>query len=203
MMAALCMTPLMAENLRDIADNLPVAPRVSGHKLEIPSIPGAQVRFLGADYEQIIRRGGNIVTPLTDTQVKVSFVVSRDGEEVVSRDYDVTVPGMQAAPAEANPAPKVLPALLNWVGGTGSYTLGPVVRLSASSPCAPGLAAELEDFITAVKASQESGSVVQAKVSGEAGLKALKLATAIEKEVRDYNERYGFKFCTPPAVEDC
>ena len=65
------------------------------------------------------------------------------------------------------------------------------------------LAAELEDFIAAVKASQASGSVVSAKVSGEAGLKALKLATAIEKEVRDYNERYGFKFCTPPAVEDC
>ena len=65
------------------------------------------------------------------------------------------------------------------------------------------LAAELEDFIAAVKASQAAGSVVQAKVSGEAGLKALKLATAIEKEVRDYNERYGFKFRTPPAVEDC
>ncbi len=65
------------------------------------------------------------------------------------------------------------------------------------------LAAELEDFIAAVKASQAAGSVVSAKVSGEAGLKALKLATAIEKEVRDYNERYGFKFCTPPAVEDC
>ena len=65
------------------------------------------------------------------------------------------------------------------------------------------LAAELEDFIAAVKASQAAGSVVPAKVSGEAGLRALKLATAIEKEVRDYNERYGFKFRTPPAVEDC
>jgi predicted dehydrogenase len=64
------------------------------------------------------------------------------------------------------------------------------------------LAAELEDFIAAVKASQESGKVVSAKVSGEAGLKALTLATAIEKEVREYNERYGFKFCAPPAVED-
>ena len=65
------------------------------------------------------------------------------------------------------------------------------------------LAAELEDFIAAVNASRERGTVVPAKVSGEAGLKALKLATAIEKEVREYNERYGFKFCTPPAVEDC
>ena len=64
------------------------------------------------------------------------------------------------------------------------------------------LAAELEDFIAAVKASQEAGKVVQAKVSGEAGLRALALATAIEKEVREYNERYGFKFCAPPAVED-
>ena len=62
---------------------------------------------------------------------------------------------------------------------------------------------ELEDFIAAVKATQDAGEVVQAKVSGSAGLKALKLATAIEKEVRDYNERYGFKFRTPPAVEDC
>jgi predicted dehydrogenase len=65
------------------------------------------------------------------------------------------------------------------------------------------LAAELEDFIAAVKATQESGQVVQAKVYGEAGLRALSLATAIEKEVREYNERYGFKFRTPPAVEDC
>ena len=64
------------------------------------------------------------------------------------------------------------------------------------------LAAELEDFIAAVKASQEAGKVVQAKVSGEAGLRALALAPAIEKEVREYNERYGFKFCAPPAVED-
>ncbi len=65
------------------------------------------------------------------------------------------------------------------------------------------LAAELEDFIAAVKASQAAGTVVAPKVPGEAGLRALKFATAIEKEIRAYNERYGFKFRTPPAVEDC
>ena len=65
------------------------------------------------------------------------------------------------------------------------------------------LAAELEDFIAAVKATQAGGQVVAPKVPGEDGLRALSLATAIEKEVREYNERYGFKFCTPPAVEDC
>ena len=148
MMAALCMTPLMAETLRDIADNLPVAPRISGNKLEIPTVPGAEVRFLGADYEQIINNSGSVVQPLADTQVKVSFVVSRDGEEVVSRDYDVTVPGMQSALAEANPAPQVVPALLNWVGGTGRYTLGTTVRLAApATEMAATLAAELKEML--------------------------------------------------------
>ena len=64
------------------------------------------------------------------------------------------------------------------------------------------LAAELEDFLAAVRATRASGRVVQPKVSGEAGLRALKFATAVEQEVRSYNERYGFKFRTPPAVED-
>ena len=64
------------------------------------------------------------------------------------------------------------------------------------------LAAELEDFIAAVNATRASGKVVQPKVSGEAGLRALKFATAVEQEVRSYNERYGFKFRTPPAVEE-
>ena len=63
--------------------------------------------------------------PLTDTQVKVSFVVSKDGEEAVSKDYDVTVPGTTLATAGTNPAPKVLPALLNWVGRFKSGTVFP------------------------------------------------------------------------------
>ena len=132
MMAALTAAPLLAENLQQIADSLPVEPRIEGNKLVIPSVPGAEVRLLGADYEQIIRPNGQVVKPLTDTQVKVSFVVSKDGEEAVSKDYDVTVPGTTLAAAGNNPAPKVLPALLNWVGGTGSYTPGKVVRVAAS-----------------------------------------------------------------------
>lgn len=133
MMAALCASPLMAENLQDLANNLPVQPRSNGSKLEIPTIPGAEVRLLGADYEQIIRPNGDIVKPLTDTPVKVSFVVSKDGKQAVSRDYDVTVPGMMTAADNANPAPKVIPALLNWVGGTGSYKLGQEIRVAGAT----------------------------------------------------------------------
>lgn len=147
MMAALTAAPLLAENLQQIADSLPVEPRIEGNKLVIPSVPGAEVRLLGADYEQIIRPNGQVVKPLTDTQVKVSFVVSKDGEEAVSKDYDVTVPGTTLATAGTNPAPKVLPALLNWVGGTGSYTPGKVVRVAASPELGKTFATELEEML--------------------------------------------------------
>lgn len=60
------------------------------------------------------------------------------------------------------------------------------------------LAAELEDFILAVNRTKMTGVLCQAKVPGEQGLRALRLAVAIEAEARRYNEQYGFKFapCT-------
>lgn len=144
MMAALSLAPLMAENLQDLANNLPVQPRTNGQKLEIPTVQGAEVRLLGADYEQIIRPNGDIIKPLTDTAVKVSFVVSKGREQAVSRDYEVTVPGMLTAEPGANPAPGVIPALLNWVGGTGSYKLGQEVKIAGGSDA---FAAELEEML--------------------------------------------------------
>ena len=64
------------------------------------------------------------------------------------------------------------------------------------------LAAELDNFIDAVIATRKAGRVIQPKVSGEAGLKALKLAVAIETEARRYNDQYGFKFapCSPDEL---
>lgn len=133
MMAALSVAPLMAENLQQIADNLPVLPRVEGNKLVMPVVPGAEVRLLGADYEQIIRPDGSVATPLTDTVVKVSFVLNKEGQEAVSRDYSVTVPGGITTAEGSNPKPQVVPALLNWSGGTGNYTLGAEIRVAGGT----------------------------------------------------------------------
>ncbi|MBO5763281.1 MAG: hypothetical protein J6R85_05365, partial [Lentisphaeria bacterium] len=65
------------------------------------------------------------------------------------------------------------------------------------------LAAELDDFLNAVNRTRETGVVSPAKVTGEAGLKALKLAVDIEAEARRYNDHYNFKFapCTPDELE--
>ena len=65
------------------------------------------------------------------------------------------------------------------------------------------LAAELEDFIAAVNKTRETGVVAATKVPGDQGLRALRMAVAIEREARRYNEQYGFKFapCTPDEMK--
>ena len=51
--------------------------------------------------------------------------------------------------------------------------------------------------------TRESGTLCPTKVPAEAGLKALKLAVAIEQEARRYNKEYGFKFnyCAPDDLD--
>ena len=51
----------MGNDLQTLADALTVQNPASGaKKLEMPIIPGAEVRILGADYEHIIDKEGNI-----------------------------------------------------------------------------------------------------------------------------------------------
>lgn len=54
------------------------------------------------------------------------------------------------------------------------------------------LAAELDDFIDAVNLTRVTGKRHETRVSGAAGLKALRLAAAIEEELKRYNGKYGF-----------
>ena len=53
------------------------------------------------------------------------------------------------------------------------------------------LAAELEDFIAAIKQTKAGGRLVQPKVSGADGLRALQLAEDIINEIRRYNKQYA------------
>ena len=57
------------------------------------------------------------------------------------------------------------------------------------------LADEIDNFISAVAATRETGHLVQPKVPGTQGLRALELAVAICDEIQAYNTKYGlYKF---------
>lgn len=72
------------------------------------------------------------------------------------------------------------------------------------------LADELDNFIDAVRATVDTGALHQPKVPGEQGLRALKLAVAIQDEIRRYNQSYGVNFAAsvlgelhkPPTTHD-
>lgn len=53
---------------------------------------------------------------------------------------------------------------------------------------------ELEDFLSAVRQTMDTGVVHKPKVCGEQGLRALQLAVRISEEIKAYNDRYGIVF---------
>lgn len=116
----------MGQDAKQIADNLTVPTElVSGGKLTIPSVQGAKVELLGADYEQIIKPNGSIRPVISDTPVNVNFKVTKDGKEAFSKDYEIIV--KSANKVDGNPKPQVVPSILQWEGGKGEYKLGDTV----------------------------------------------------------------------------
>jgi hypothetical protein len=81
----------------------------------------------------------------------------------------------------------------NHTGTVATVKDGEVAQEAVTLGEKNALADELNDFILAVRASKNSGKVCDAKVSGTAGLNALKLALDIEAEARKYAEKYSIK----------
>lgn len=119
MIAVLAASPVMGQDAKQIADSLSIPPVKAGAKqLPMPSVSGAQIKLLGADYEQLVNSKGKIAPVISDTPVNVSFKViqGRQGSRA-ARIYEILLqassgrPGQpQAADYPGNPAME---------GGTG------------------------------------------------------------------------------------
>ena len=164
---ALCSSFLLtAQDLQQLADNLQIkSPAANARKIQIPRIQGAEVKLLGADYEQIVSGKGNISKPLTDTTVRVSFEVSKDGKTATSKDYELTIKGSSAASEEGtNAKPQVIPELLNWKGARGQFGLPREVLVHGNEAFIPELVRELNailpDGYTARRTNKANGATV-------------------------------------------
>ncbi|MDO5473036.1 MAG: family 20 glycosylhydrolase [Akkermansia sp.] len=144
MLAAMTVSTLSAQDAKQIADSLSVPTTLKDcDSLPIPGVEGAQIEFLGADYEQIITPDGEVRTVISDTPVKVNFRVVKDGKEAFSKDYDIMVLSGTAANNEGNPKPQTIPAILQWQGGKGTFRVGSTVKLYSDA------APKLRDLIAA------------------------------------------------------
>lgn len=85
-------------------------------QIEAPEVPaGFTIELNGADFEQVIGKGGVVHHPLTDKVVQVSWKVSKDGtdEKAITNDIAYEVKGT-TAPAQGNARPTVVPEIQEW-----------------------------------------------------------------------------------------
>lgn len=147
--AAFMAGPLMGQNAQQIADSLSIPPVKAGaRQLPMPSVSGAQIKLLGADYEQLVDSKGKISPVISDTPVNVSFQVTKDGKEAISKDYEVMLKAVAPEAAQSNPKPRIIPEILQWKGGQGEYKLGDTVTVACPDKgLAQVFAADLEDVL--------------------------------------------------------
>lgn len=147
MIATLAASPLMGQDVQQIADSLSIPEIKAGTKqLPMPGASAAKVEILGADYEQLISGKGKISPVISDTPVNVSFKVTKDGKEAVSKDYEIILKATDAG--QGNPKPLIIPDILQWKGGQGEYKLGDVVTVACrGKELAENFLADLEEVL--------------------------------------------------------
>ena len=136
MTLTLATAPLMGQTAKEVADSLILqAPAPGAHHLSLPAVPeGVSIQLGGADYEQIIRADGSIMPVISEVPVQVFFKVTKDGETVDSKDYQVLVKPVNNTPQGTNPKPDTIPAILQWCGSRGAWTPGQVITISSIDP---------------------------------------------------------------------
>ncbi len=146
MIAAMTAAPIQGSDLQQAADTMTLPElRPGATQLRLPQVPGAKVEILGADYEQLIDSKGKISSVIEETPVKISFRVSRGDEKVISKDYELLL--KPAKTETGNAKPRVIPEILQWVGGTGDFKLGDVVKLYCqNSSLAARVSADLQEI---------------------------------------------------------
>lgn len=112
-------------NIYDVVNSLKVPNINKGDsKLQMPSVPaGFEIKFIGADYNQIINDDMTINEPLVDTKIVVDFEIKKGNEKMETDGIEITVPGKYSGSLGSNTKPEVVPSLREWVGKDGDFTI--------------------------------------------------------------------------------
>lgn len=140
------------QTAQEVADSLQISTIGNNDtKFTLPTVPeGFEISFIGADYEQIIGRDLTIYKPLTQTNVKMNFKVTKKADNTTadSKEYTVTVPGKYDN-AGTNQKPVVIPQLAEWYGKEGSVKITNASRIvvdSLASEFLPAAKALADDY---------------------------------------------------------
>ncbi len=104
--------------------------------LVIPQAPkGYEVRLTGADLEQVIGADGTVYDTIQDKTVTVGFLVTDTAgkEEPQEASFAIEVPANREQEDDGNVCPDVIPALAEWSGGSGEFTVSAGTRVIVDS----------------------------------------------------------------------
>ncbi|MBS4762009.1 discoidin domain-containing protein [Carnobacteriaceae bacterium zg-ZUI252] len=137
--------------LQDVANGLQV-PEITSDTTTwtLPEVPnGYTVSFIGADLEQVIDRDLTIHKPLVDTPVVVNYKVSKGADSIETAAIPVTVPGQYTVEETDNVKPTVVPAIAEWKGKTGEFSITDSTRIVVN----PTDRQALQDVVNSFKES--------------------------------------------------
>lgn len=104
--------------------------------IKLPQVPkGYKIRLKGSDRVQVIDNAGNITQPMVDADVNLYFklIDTKTKEEIDVPNISVTVPGKYKPQQTDNHSPDIIPAIREWKGMQGFFTLPKEGSISVSS----------------------------------------------------------------------
>ncbi|PRZ01795.1 hexosaminidase [Marinilabilia salmonicolor] len=110
--------------LEKLAENFSPEKNINteGQQLTYVDIPeNVKVEIAGTSFEQIIDFEGKIIRPLSDKASQVTFLLKKDTLSALTKTFSITISAKETKTPQDNPKPKVIPALQEWKGTTGSW----------------------------------------------------------------------------------
>lgn len=116
---------LVMKRLDKVAESL-IMPAVNPGDaiIRLPQVPDSyELQLKGTDKLTVVDTLGHIGKPLTDQDVCLYFVLTdlQSGVKKEVTELKVQVAGTYTGETGTNPCPVVIPALREWVGGTGAF----------------------------------------------------------------------------------
>lgn len=110
-----------SNNIKDIAKNFESKIDLSNRKIKYDLPTNIEVKIVGSTLKQLIDLEGKIRQPISDMSTVVTFELSNGQEKATTEPLTLKLKGTLATNPTGNEKVKVIPAVQEWVGGTGSF----------------------------------------------------------------------------------
>ena len=133
--------------------------------LSMPEVPeGYSVELNGADFEQIVSKDGEIVHPLTDKTVQISYIVTEEatGNTKETADIPYVIKGQYVQEEGMNAKPSIIPEIAEWYSdSTEKLDINTITAAVYDDPALESVVDEFildyEDF-TGIRLQKETGT---------------------------------------------